>query len=89
MNFFLQEFKLTYNLSQTEHGVKDLLMIEEYNVDFKSSLGRIQILKIKRVEDVHLQLMTNIRKHLKKTHIEVSEKCLEKWESAFQQYQII
>ena len=72
--FFWMSFKLGYNDSfAAEHGLKDRRMITLWGVGYKHSivmlfsdilLWGIRILKIKRVEDVYLQLTTNMWKHL-------------------------
>ena len=73
----------------TDDQVKDPHGIRQYDAGFRSSIGDTN-LKIRSVEDIHLQVMTNIWKHLlNKTYVKVSEKYLRQWVSAFQQYQII
>ena len=44
----------------TENGVKDPPVIRQYSTGFKRPFVEIWTLKIKWVEDVYLQLTTNI-----------------------------
>ena len=72
--FFCISSCLVIMPTSTEHGVKDSLVIRKYGTGFRSSMVEIWILKIKKVDDIHAQLMTNIWKHLlNETHIEMSQ----------------
>ena len=74
----------------TEHEVKDSLVIGQDRAGFRSSVLKIWIMKIKKEDNVHAQLMINILKHSwKKRHVKVLEKCFEQWVSAFQRYLIL
>ena len=59
----------------TEHDVKDPLVIGQFSTGFRSFIVRKWILKIRRVQNIHLQLMTNICKQLlnKNLHQSVRE----------------
>ena len=58
--FFCKTSNLVMSLKQltvsTEHGVKNPFGIEQYIIDFRSSMVGIKILKVKGEEDIHLQL---------------------------------
>ena len=56
---------------------------------FWSFVVAIPILKIKRLDDIHSQLIANIWNHLLKKKTQCQRKCFKQWESAFQQYWII
>ena len=63
-------------LKSTDHGVNDTFVIRQYFYDFRNSFVVIQIFKIKRVKDVHQQLMNSILKLLlNKNRVKVSVKC--------------
>ena len=51
---------LKHLLISAEHGEKNPLVIGQYSAGFRSSKVGIQILKIKRIEDIHPQLTTSI-----------------------------
>ena len=75
----------------TVHRVKDSLVIGQYGAGFRSSVMTIRILKVRRVENVHPQLMRNIWKlFLNKNHVKLSNKCLRRQTAwIFLQYRII
>ena len=87
LRFCMSSSLVTMPLKQlpisTGHLIKDPLVIREYSARFRSSVKRIRNLNIKRGNNIHLELKTNIWKRLL-TWIEISHAI-----GAFQKYRII